>query len=309
MDIDLCGLLVFRDLARTGSFTETGKTWNIAQPTVSAMIQRLEIAAGLVLLERAAGGARLTPAGTRFLESTREVCDAYLAFAAGMNQVARRMERQVLVGLDRSWFSQRLGQELPERDAADGVTSLRCDVENDWSHGLEAFRYDVVLASRFLRDGLSPGVQEAVIHQERGITVAWNPEFYQFDPVRFSFPDILRSSVLVPDRGSVTGFSSFLRMWCDQAYGMQPANSVEFATEKEAAAAAAAGLGVLLGPGDVMARLSGSVAGLTHVRTFEFLLPEGFTFGVYCRADETSKDVLTVAAAAGTLGRRLFAPA
>ncbi len=63
MDIDLSGLLVFRHLAETGSFTETGKRWEIPQPTVSLMISKLESAVGLVLLERSPFGAKLTPAG------------------------------------------------------------------------------------------------------------------------------------------------------------------------------------------------------------------------------------------------------
>ncbi len=59
--------------------------------------------------------------------------------------------------------------------------------------------------------------------------------------------------------------------------------------------------------GDVMPRLGSAGAGLTHVRTFEFLLPDAFTYGVYCRGDEDSKEVLTTAAAIGKLGRKLFA--
>lgn len=306
MDIDLSSLLVFRHLAQTHSFTETGKRWKISQPAVSLMIGRLESSVGLILLERSSAGARLTPAGTQFLERANEVCDAYLAFIDGMRNIGRRMDREVMVGIDRSWFGGILHQELLRAEHLAGVTPVVCGIIENWSEALEATQYDVVIAGRFLRAGLSAGIQEAAIRKERGITVAWNPDFYPFDTRNFSFPEILRTSVLIPDTGVVTGFASYLKLWCDYAYGMQPANSVSFASEADAGAAASAGLGVLLAPGDAMPRLGDIGAGLTHVRTFEFLLPDAFTFGVYCRNDESSKEVMSVAAMIGKLGKRMF---
>ncbi|RYD39034.1 MAG: LysR family transcriptional regulator [Verrucomicrobiaceae bacterium] len=306
MDIDLSSLLVFRHLAQTGSFTETGKRWKISQPAVSLMIARLEASVGLVLLERSSTGTRLTSAGAQFLERADEVCDAYLSFIDGMRGLGRRMDREVMVGVDRSWFGNLIRRELEIASERSDIRAVICDIPLKWGEALESTKYDVVIAGRFLRSGLSAGIQEAVICRERGITVAWNPDFYPFDPVNFSFPEILRTSVLMPDSGVVTGFDSCLKLWCEYAYGMQPANSESFATESDAAAAAAAGLGVLLGPGDSMSRLGPEKEGLVHVRTFEFLLPEAFTFGVYCRSDETSKEVLSVATMAGKMGRKLF---
>ena len=306
MDIDLSGLLVFRHLALTGSFTETGKRWKISQPAVSLMIGRLESSVGLILLERSSSGTRLTMAGIQFLERANEVCDAYLAFIDGMRGIGRRMDREVMVGIDRSWFGGIIKQELMRVPHPAGVTPIFCEISANWGEALEATQYDVVVSGRFLRAGLSAGIQEAVIRKERGITVAWNPDFYPFDPVNFSFPEILRTSVLIPDTGVVTGFASYLKQWCEYAYGMQPANSVSFTSEAEAATAASAGLGVLLAPGDAMPRVNHAGDGLVHVRTFEFLLPEAFTFGVYCRSDEVSKEVMTVAALIGKLGNKLF---
>lgn len=306
MDIDLSSLLVFRHLALTGSFTETGRRWKISQPAVSLMIGRLESEVGLLLLERSSTGTRLTPAGTQFLERANEVCDAYLSFIDSMRNIGRRLDREVMVGVDRSWFGNILRQELARTPHPAGVTPMFRDIPANWGEALEAAQYDVVIAGRFLRAGLSAGIQEAAIRRERGITVAWNPDFYPFDPVNFSFPEILRTSVLMPDSGVVTGFDSCLKLWCEYAYGMQPPNAVSFTSEADAAAAARAGLGVLLGPGDSMSRLADGGEGLVHVRTFEFLLPEAFTFGVYCRSDETSREVLSVAARIGKLAGKLF---
>lgn len=306
MDIDLSSLLVFRHLADTGSFTEAGKRWNISQPAVSLMISKLESAVGLILLERSSSGTRLTTAGIQFLERTNEVCDSYLTFIDGMGHISRRMDREVLIGIDRSWFGTILRKEFPQAGFPTGITPIICETRENWAGALESSQYDVVIAGRFLRAGLTEGIQEAPIRRERGITVAWNPDFYPFDAINFSFPEILRASVLIPDSGVVTGFGSSLAMWCKHAYGMLPPNSVQFSSEADAAKAASAGLGVLLAPGDAISRLGEDGADLAHVRTFEFLLPEAFTFGIYCRSDEASKDVLTVASAIGKLGKKLF---
>jgi DNA-binding transcriptional LysR family regulator len=274
--------------------------------TGRAALHAVESSVGLILLERSSSGTRLTTAGMQFLERANEVCDAYLAFIDGMRGIGRRMDREVMVAIDRSWFGSIFKQELLREVRLEGVTPVVCEISENWGEALEATQYDVVIAGRFLRAGLSAGIQEAVIRKERGITIAWNPDFYPFDPINFSFPEILRTSVLIPDAGVVTGFAAYLKQWCEYAYGMQPANSVSFPSEAEAATAASAGLGVLLAPGDAMPRVNHAGEGLIHVRTFEFLLPEAFTFGVFCRSDETSKEVMTMAALIGKLGNKLF---
>jgi DNA-binding transcriptional LysR family regulator len=309
MDIDLNSLLVLRHLAETGSFTATGKRWGMSQPAVSLMIAKLESAVGLVLLERSPTGAKLTPAGLAFLALGNEVGTAYLEFIDGIRLLDRRMDRGVLVLLDSSYFGRELRGELEAGAVAGAGAAVRVGEPTvDWREALEATRADVVVAGRFLRSGLSPGIQEAVIRQERGLTVAWNPDFYPFDTARFSFPEVLRTSVLLPGRQVVGGFGEFLLRWCDEAYGMQPANSIAFDSEDEAAAACRAGLGVMLAPGDAMPRLGVAATGLVHVRTFEFLLPQAYTVGVYCRSDEESKDVLGIAASIVRLGRKRFGP-
>lgn len=306
MDVDLTSLLVFRHVASSGSFTEAAKHWSISQPSVSLMVSRLESEVGLILLERSASGTRLTPAGTQFLVWANEVCDAYLSFVDGFRTVARRMDRHVLIGIDQSWFGQLIKKALMSgANHGAHLVTVR-ELGETWAEELESSLCDVVIAGRFLQAGLSPGIQEGVIRRERGITVAWNPDFYPFDPSRFSFPDAMRTTVLIPSDRVVTGFSQFLTLWCKVAYGIQPANVLKFPSESEAADAAAAGLGVFLGPGDANLRFDRTSTELAHVRTFEFLLPEAFTLGVYCRSGEDSNEVLSVAASVGKLATGLF---
>lgn len=306
MDIDLTGLLVFRQIAESGSFSETARYCKISQPAVSLMISKLETEVGLVLFERGTSGARLTLAGSHFLECVNEVCDAYLSFTDGMHALGRRIDKKSLVAIDGSWFGERLCEAIEQNETAPASSTVLTQAGEFWWQELESSQCDIVVAGRFLRAGLSPRIQEAVIRRERGITVAWNPDFYPFDPVNFNFPEVLRTTILIPDARVVTGFTNFLLMWSDYAYGIEPANAVSFPSEADAATAAAAGLGVLLGPGNVMPRIGSAGEGLVHVRTFEFLLPEAFTLGVYCRSDEDSKEILNIAADIGRLGRKIF---
>lgn len=153
MDIDLSSLLVFRHLADTGSFTEAGKRWKISQPAVTLIISRLESAAGQVLLDRSSSGTRLTTAGIQFLERTNEVCESYLTFIDGMGHISRRMDREVLIDIDRSWFGTILRKDFPQAGFPTGVTPIICETRENWAGALESSQYDVVIAGRFLRAG------------------------------------------------------------------------------------------------------------------------------------------------------------
>lgn len=306
MEIDLPSLLVFRHLAKCGSFTDTGKHWNISQPTVSQMVNRLESSLGIILLDRSGNKTSLTPDGLSFLERADDVCDDYLELIDGIGALSRRTEHKVAIGLDHSWYSSVVFSAKDQLKAPSGIEPIFCEVSGNWTESLESGRIDVVLASRFLHHGLSVGIQEALLKREEGITIAWNPEFHDFDPNKFSFPDILKTSVLMPDEGQVPFFYEAICNWCEQAYGMQAANIETFPSEIEAASAAAAGLGVLLTPGDAIKRLGLDAQTLSHVKTFEFLLPEALTLGIYCRSDETNKEVLETAAQLGRLCMKLL---
>ncbi len=306
MDFDLAGLMVFRDLAETGNFSETGRRLGLSQPAVSIAISELEGAVGLVLLERHPSGARLTPAGVALRERADEVCEAFQGFTDGICGLGRQLDREVWIGVDGSSMAGRLSEGLCEALREKGMKVVCGSVGEKWDEDLESGRVDVVIASRFLQAGMTAGIQEAEIRIERGITVAWHPSFYPFDKTSFNFPEVLRATLLVPDSKVARGFGEFLKQWFGYAYGMQGANTVVFHSEVEAARAADAGLGVLLAPGDVMDRLGGLTHELDFVRTFEFLLPEAYRIGVYCRADERAKDVLNVAAHVAKMGRKEF---
>lgn len=298
MEFELRSLLVFRHLAGCGSFSETAKHWGISQPAVSLTIAKLESAVGLVLFERSPTGAKLTTDGHAFLSHAEEVCHCYAGLIDSLRTWNRREAGEVLLACDGTT----IGRALMEDLAANRVPNLpskviACDLVEQWGAALDASRFDLVLSGRFLRAGLDGNTQEAVLFRERGITVAWNPMFHSFDASRFSFPEILKSTVLLPNEKVTVGFGDFFRRWCDEAYGVQPAHIIDFDTEHAAASAAKAGLGVMIAAGDLMPRLREHTEHFESVRTFEFLLPQAYTYGIYCRAEESSKTVLSTAAA------------
>src|SRR4051812_3823681 len=60
-------LLTFRAVAHAASFTRAAEALALSQPSVSQQVAALETELGTRLIDRAAGGLRLTPAGTVLL--------------------------------------------------------------------------------------------------------------------------------------------------------------------------------------------------------------------------------------------------
>ena len=238
MEFELRSLLVFRNLAECGSFSETGKHYGISQPAVSLTISKLETSLGLVLFERSPTGAKLTTDGHAFLPRAEDVCQCYAELIDGMRTWNRRQSGEVSVACDGSALGRKLSEDLKAGRVPNLPTKVTpCDLVENWGAALEGSRFDLALSGRFLRAGLEGGIQEGVLLRERGITVAWNPMFHSFDASMFSFPEILKSTVLIPNAKVVAGFADFLRRWCQEAYGVQPAHLIDFDTEQAAASA------------------------------------------------------------------------
>ncbi|MBY0517240.1 MAG: LysR family transcriptional regulator [Bacteriovoracaceae bacterium] len=63
-------VLVFIEVAKTGSMSSAALNLNIKQPTVSKAIKKLESECGETLFSRGREGTRLTPAGLKLMEQT-----------------------------------------------------------------------------------------------------------------------------------------------------------------------------------------------------------------------------------------------
>ncbi|GAB2469771.1 LysR family transcriptional regulator [Xylanimonas ulmi] len=89
-DLDLTRLRALAAVARTGSLTAAARELGVAQPSVSHHLARLEVEAGIPLLERAGRGVRLTEAGRLLADRAEEI----LGRVAGV-----RRELDALAGL------------------------------------------------------------------------------------------------------------------------------------------------------------------------------------------------------------------
>lgn len=137
MDIDLNRLMVFRDLAISGNFSETGRRMGLSQPAVSLTISQLESSVGLVLLERHASGAKLTPEGVAFCARAEEVCQAYVGFNNALKLQSRRIDKVVWVGVDSSFYAERLADSLKSDKACKDLKFCCGKVGDDWAKDLE----------------------------------------------------------------------------------------------------------------------------------------------------------------------------
>lgn len=77
MDMNLQKYLSFVKTAECGSFTKAAQLLNYTQSSISRMINDLEKAWNVVLLERNAGGVRLTSDGMQLLPYAKEVVAAF----------------------------------------------------------------------------------------------------------------------------------------------------------------------------------------------------------------------------------------
>lgn len=77
MDMNLQKYLSFVKTAECGSFTKAAQLLNYTQSSISRMINDLEKAWNVILLERSAGGVRLTSDGMQLLLYAKEVVAAF----------------------------------------------------------------------------------------------------------------------------------------------------------------------------------------------------------------------------------------
>jgi DNA-binding transcriptional LysR family regulator len=80
-------MVIFAEVATDGSFSRAAARLNVAQPWLSAQVQKLEAMCGIKLFERLNTGLELTPEGRELLPYARQVADA----SRGFRETARTM--------------------------------------------------------------------------------------------------------------------------------------------------------------------------------------------------------------------------
>lgn len=296
MDFDLPCLDTFVRLADCGCFSEVARLQNITQPAASMRVARLESATGLRLFARQADGLCLTREGTQLLGQARKILGEQRRLEVRMERYVRESRGVVKVMIDRSVSGLRLAEMLRanSQDFRLEIVDPR-GVSGSWNEALTEDEVDLVVTATFLYAGDHPTLARYDLERQRGTTIAWNRAYFDFDVNQFRFPEVLRSSVLIPGESLVSGYRPFLERWCMDSYGSLPPDILVFEDEATVREACCAGLGVMIFPGDGERRMALNSAGLGTIKTFESLLPEAYSYSVYSRAGETNEGILKTA--------------
>ncbi len=296
MDLDLPCLETFVRLADCGSFSETAVSQRISQPAVSQRIAKLEATTGLRLFLRHQERLEVTRDGSELLEIARRILAEHEGLGLRMSRHIRESKGIVRAMVDASFAGGRLAKRLADRNR-EGCTLeiVQPDGRMSWVEALEQHDVDIVVTGTFLQAGNVATLQRVELECQRGTTIAWNKVYFDFDIERFSFPETLRSTILVPSERLISGYLPFLEKWCHDSYGTLPPDVLAFDEEESARDACVAGLGVLIFPGDAAVRMSMNAGELGLVKTFEFLLPDAFSYSLYVRAGERNPCILQAA--------------
>jgi DNA-binding transcriptional LysR family regulator len=296
MDFDLASLETFVRLADCGSFSEVARTQEISQPAVTFRVAKLESVIGLRLFQRHQDGLQLTREGVTLLEQARRILQEHQALGVRMAHFVREARGTVKIMVDRSEAGDRLVDSLEKgRQSSPAFEVVRPQPGKPWNEALRDHAVDIVVTGSFLHLGDHSSLQRYDLERQRGSTLAWNRDYFDFDPGRFQFPEVLRATILVPGDSLVPGYRPFLEKWCLESYGLLPPDLLSFEDEASARDACIAGLGVMVFPGDADQRMNLSKTGLGIVKMFEFLLPDAYNFSISIRAGERQPQVLQTA--------------
>jgi DNA-binding transcriptional LysR family regulator len=284
---------VFLALTRTGSFSAAAKELGITQPAVSLHISKFEQMIGVPLFHRLPEGTSITEQGSGLLPYIENVEREYQDLIRRADYWKRSQSHEVKIWADGSLAAQELRRHRNEADSPQVVEIWRnLEPSVDWVSALKNFEVDVVITGSYLKVADSPGIRTSPVLTQAGLTVAWNPDYYAHDRENFSFPDALSTTAILPTDSLAAGFREFLLRWCETTYGFKNIEFIEFKTEHEAVEACKLGLGVMIFPGDALARLGLGAIGLETQPAFGFLLPKAFVFGVRWRTNEQNPQIV-----------------
>lgn len=302
MDLDLPSLETFVRLADCGSFSETARCLAITQPAVSQRVARLESVIGLRLFVRGQDGVKLTREGSQLVDVARNVVREHGDLCGRMDHYVRESQGVVRAWIDCSVAGDVLVKRIFRNESLTGrLEIVRGGDDPDWASALREHRVDFAITGSFLHAGELVGLRRFNLETQGGATIAWNPVYFEFNPMELTFPEVLRSTLLIPSESLVAGFAGFLERWCLDTYRVLPPEIHPFDDEDSAREACQNGLGVLVFPGAADLRMGLCSAGLGVTRPFRFLLPDAYHYSLHLRGDEKNQSVLQTALRASEL--------
>lgn len=159
--VPLAAVEVLVAVAEHGSLSAAARALGQAQPSVSATVRRLEHRTGLALVDRTAGGTRLTPAGERLLPRAREVLVASDALAHEVTALRDTLGARVSVAASLSVAEYLVPGWLADRDPDAAVVDLVVANSRDVMAAVLAGRADLGFVE-------GPGVVDGLHHRVVG---------------------------------------------------------------------------------------------------------------------------------------------
>jgi DNA-binding transcriptional LysR family regulator len=191
--MELRHLRTFVVIAEQGSFTRAAEVLSIAQPALTAQMQKLEAEFGTPLFVRTARGVTLTAAGTAALDSARETLRAADGTIRAAQIAAEVAGARINIAYSRTFPVAQLSRMI--RGFRRDRPGLRLDVREMWSNNQVEALADGAIDVGFLQ---LPDDQRAGL-AERGITAIKTAEESLLLAVPNSHPLAARRSVTMRD--------------------------------------------------------------------------------------------------------------
>lgn len=206
----------FLAVAREKHFGRAAELLGMSQPPLSQSVQRLERAVGVRLLDRGAGGVRLTAAGTVFAADARRLLGLRTAMVERARRVASGLEGDVRVG----YVSLLSHLYLPTmlRTAAERLPGLRIQLQHGSSQEVADRVRTGSLDLGFLRDParLADDLVSRVIATERlAAAVPHGHRLAGGDGIALA--RLREEDFVLPDPAALPVLAEQLRLACRQA--------------------------------------------------------------------------------------------
>ncbi len=179
--MDLVQLEYFKTVAECEHLTNAAKKLNVAQPTLSVSLSRLENEVGVPLFNRVGRGIYLNKCGEIYLEYVNQVLNLLKRAQDEVDRYADRMNSILNLGIVNKPFSQTLVMDMKQKYPEIKIHQINvnpADVETE----LEAETIDLVITNCISHD---PEIISEAIHRERlFLAVAANDPLAAYDWIR-----------------------------------------------------------------------------------------------------------------------------
>jgi DNA-binding transcriptional LysR family regulator len=183
VDVHLRQLRYFAAVAEEGSFGRAAARLHVTQPTLSQQIAALERELRTPLLDRHPGGVRVTPAGARLLEASRDLLASWRAAEAAIAETSTGQRLRVDVWGEFSFWL----DTLSDIAAADPVLVPEVSMRRSTLAAAEALRREEIDLGFGILPGITLGAgldSTPLWNQPQGLLVSARHRFAAMDSVR-----------------------------------------------------------------------------------------------------------------------------